>query len=424
MANQPVNQSDHINGLHAFIEKGSDDLPDWINQGRESALNNYKNIFTEQLKTPTWRNTKLNSMIDVFFEKDFSNQQTSLDDSEPDSNLDDAIKIFFHSGLFFTDEEMPSYIKFLQDSHSKERSSLFSEDNYSERQSIPYLLNNIISRDALLIETAENQHVDRLIHVIHMPHQNANIAPRLMIHLSNNSSIKVIEEHLHSSDSIINNLIDIKCEESSSLQYYKISHAQNDSHQINNLNLEQMADTEVNIFNLDLGADSASSLNHLKLNGENSNVSCSTLFMPSVDRSSHHNVVVDHLSNKSSSSVNYRGVINDHAAGSFFGKVKVEKEREQTSAFMQNKNLLLSDNSRISTVPVLEIYNDDTECSHSATSGSLDKEKLFYLKTRGINEFDAKDFLIKSFMDELITQIKSRRLREYINALVLGYREH
>ena len=424
MANQPVNQSDHINGLHAFIEKGSDDLPDWINQGRESALNNYKNIFTEQLKTPTWRNTKLNSMIDVFFEKDFSNQQTSLDGSEPDSNLDDAIKIFFHSGLFFTDEEMPSYIKFLQDSHSKERSSLFSEDNYSERQSIPYLLNNIISRDALLIETAENQHVERLIHVIHMPHQNANIAPRLMIHLSKNSSIKVIEEHLHSSDSIINNLIDIKCEESSSLQYYKISHAQNDSHQINNLNLEQMADTEVNIFNLDLGADSASSLNHLKLNGENSNVSCSTLFMPSVERSSHHNVVVDHLSNKSSSSVNYRGVINDHAAGSFFGKVKVEKEREQTSAFMQNKNLLLSDNSRISTVPVLEIYNDDTECSHSATSGSLDKEKLFYLKTRGINEFDAKDFLIKSFMDELITQIKSRRLREYINALVLGYREH
>ena len=424
MANQPVNQSDHINGLHAFIEKGSDDLPDWINQGRESALNNYKNIFTEQLKTPTWRNTKLNSMIDVFFEKDFSNQQTSLDDSEPDSNLDDAIKIFFHSGLFFTDEEMPSYIKFLQDSHSKERSSLFSEDNYSERQSIPYLLNNIISRDALLIETAENQHVERLIHVIHMPHQNANIAPRLMIHLSKNSSIKVIEEHLQSSDSIINNLIDIKCEESSSLQYYKISHAQNDSHQINNLNLEQMADTEVNIFNLDLGADSASSLNHLKLNGENSNVSCSTLFMPSVERSSHHNVVVDHLSNKSSSSVNYRGVINDHAAGSFFGKVKVEKEREQTSAFMQNKNLLLSDNSRISTVPVLEIYNDDTECSHSATSGSLDKEKLFYLKTRGINEFDAKDFLIKSFMDELITQIKSRRLREYINALILGYREH
>ena len=89
---------------------------------------------------------------------------------------------------------------------------------------------------------------------------------------------------------------------------------------------------------------------------------------------------------------------------------------------MQNKNLLLSNDSIISTVPVLEIYNDDTECSHSATSGSLDKEKLFYLKTRGINEFDAKDFLIKSFIDELIAQIKSKQLREYVNKFILDYR--
>ena len=87
---------------------------------------------------------------------------------------------------------------------------------------------------------------------------------------------------------------------------------------------------------------------------------------------------------------------------------------------MQNKNLLLSDESKISTVPILEIYNDDTECSHSATSGSLDKEKLFYLKTRGINENDAKDFLIKSFIDELASQIKSRRLRDYVNEIIAG----
>ena len=423
MANQPVNQSEHINGLHAFIENDSHEFPDWFNHRRESALSNYKDIFVDQLKTPTWRKTKMNSMIDVFFEKDFSNQRSNLDEYETGTSLDDAIKIYFHSGLFFTQEDKPGYIKFLQNSYSEECPSLFGLDDYSDRQSIPYLLNNIVSRDALMIETAENQHVERLIHIIHMPHQNANIAPRLMVNLSKNSSVKIIEEHLRSNDSIINNCIDIKCEENSSLEYYKVSHAQDDSHQINSLNLEQMANTEVNIFNLDLGADSASSLNHLKLNGENSNISCSTLFMPSMNRSSHHNVVVDHLSNKSSSSVNYRGIINDHAAGSFFGKVKVEKEREKTCAFMQNKNLLLSDDSRISTIPVLEIYNDDTECSHSATSGSLDKEKLFYLKTRGINELDAKDFLIKSFMDELTSKIKSRRLRDYINGLIMGYRE-
>jgi Fe-S cluster assembly protein SufD len=268
-----------------------------------------------------------------------------------------------------------------------------------------------------------NQHVQRLLHIIHVPNQNINVAPRININLAENSSIKIVEEQLQLNDSIINHCIDINCAKDSSLDYYKINHPQNNSHLINNLNLNQDSNTDVKIFNLDLGADSASSLNHLKLNGEDSHVSCSTLFMPSAKRSSHHNVVIDHLSDKSFSSVNFRGVINDHATGSFFGKVRVAKERRKTSAFMQNKNLLLSDDSKISTVPILEIYNDDTECSHSATSGSLDKEKLFYLKTRGINEYDAKEFLIKSFIDELTSQIKSRRIKEYIDELILSNHE-
>ena len=423
MANQSLNQSDHMDKLQSFIENDSRNLPDWVNQGRESAFKNYKDICNKQLKTATWKNTKLNSMLDNFFEKEFTDQETSLNQFELDSTLEDSLRIFFHSGAFFTEEEMPSYIRFLKGNYSEENQAIFRLENSSERQSIPYLLNNIISRDALLIETAENQHVEKLIHIVHLPHKNANIAPRLNIVLAKNSSIKIIDEQLSSGDSIINNYIDIKCEEHSSLDYYKVSHVQNDSHQINNLNLDQEANTNVNVFSLDLGADSASSLNHLKLNGENSNVSCSTLFMPSIDRSSHHNIIIDHLSDKSSSSVNYRGIINDHGVGSFFGKIKVTKERRNTSAFMQNKNLLLSDDSKISTIPILEIYNDDTECSHSATSGSLDKEKLFYLKTRGINEYDAKNFLIKSFMDELVSQIKSRRLREYVNGLILCYRK-
>ena len=78
MANQPVNQSDHMDRLHAFIENDSHDFPDWFNQTRKSALSNYKDIFTQQLKTPSWRNTKMNSMIDVFFEKDLDERSICL----------------------------------------------------------------------------------------------------------------------------------------------------------------------------------------------------------------------------------------------------------------------------------------------------------------------------------------------------------
>ena len=423
MANQSINQSEHMDRLQRFIEKGSHDLPDWMNHARESSFKKYKEVCPMLLKSAAWRNTKINGMLNDFFEKEFSGQQQSLNNIDLISSLDNSLRIYFHAGVFFTDEEIPNYINLLKHKYSEEGRLIFDLEDRSERQSIPYLLNNIVSRDALMIDTAVNQHVERLIHVVYLPNQNANVAPRLNINVSKNSSIKIIEEHLQSKNSIINHCIDINCEATSSLEYYKINHRQNDSHHISNLNLNQEEDTDVNIFNLDLGADSGSSLNHLKLNGENSNVACSTLFIPSDHRSSHHNVVIDHLSDKSSSSVNFRGIINDQATGSFFGKVRVAKERRKTSAFMQNKNLLLSDDSKISTVPILEIYNDDTECSHSATSGSLDKEKLFYLKTRGINDNDAKDFLIKSFIDELASQIKLRRVRDYINKIILRDQE-
>ena len=412
-----------MDGLQKFIEKDSHEFPDWINHSRESSLKKYKEVCPKHLKNATWKNTKLNEMLNDFFEKEFSVQQSTLNNIDLKSNLDNSLTIYFHAGVFFTEEEIPSYIKLLNHKYLEENQSIFGLEDRSERQSIPYLLNNIVSRDALLIDTAVNQHVQRLLHIIHVPNQNINVAPRININLAENSSIKIVEEQLQLNDSIINHCIDINCAKDSSLDYYKINHPQNNSHLINNLNLNQDSNTNVKIFNLDLGADSASSLNHLKLNGEDSHVSCSTLFMPSAKRSSHHNVVIDHLSDKSFSSVNFRGVINDHATGSFFGKVRVAKERRKTSAFMQNKNLLLSDDSKISTVPILEIYNDDTECSHSATSGSLDKEKLFYLKTRGINEYDAKDFLIKSFIDELTSQIKSRRIKDYIDELILSNHE-
>ena len=423
MAYQSLNQENHMNGIQNFIKNDGHDLPDWMTHERESAFKEYKKVYPKLSRTATWRNTKLDSMLDAFLEKDFKNLNSSHKDFDINTAFEDSIRIYFHAGMFFCDEKIPEYIKILNHQYSEKNRSIFSIDNKSKRQAIPLLLNNIVSRDALLIDTAMNQHVQRLLHIIHVPNQNINVAPRININLAENSSIKIVEEQLQLNDSIINHCIDINCAKDSSLDYYKINHPQNNSHLINNLNLNQDSNTDVKIFNLDLGADSASSLNHLKLNGEDSHVSCSTLFMPSDKRSSHHNVVIDHLSDKSFSSVNFRGVINDHATGSFFGKVRVAKERRKTSAFMQNKNLLLSDHSKISTVPILEIYNDDTECSHSATSGSLDKEKLFYLKTRGINEYDAKDFLIKSFIDELTSQIKSRRIKEYIDELILSNHE-
>ena len=86
---------------------------------------------------------------------------------------------------------------------------------------------------------------------------------------------------------------------------------------------------------------------------------------------------------------------------------------------MSNQNLLLSDYAKISTKPILEIYNDDVECSHSATSGNLDDEKIFYIKSRGIDEESAKKFLVQSFAAKIINKITLTNMRETFNNYLL-----
>ena len=182
-----------MDGLQKFIEKDSHEFPDWINHSRESSLKKYKEVCPKHLKNATWKNTKLNEMLNDFFEKEFSVQQSTLDNIDLKSNLDNSLTIYFHAGVFFTEEEIPSYIKLLNHKYLEENQSIFGLEDRSERQSIPYLLNNIVSRDALMIDTAVNQHVERLIHIVYLPNQNGNVAPRLNINVSENSSIKIIE---------------------------------------------------------------------------------------------------------------------------------------------------------------------------------------------------------------------------------------
>ena len=81
---------------------------------------------------------------------------------------------------------------------------------------------------------------------------------------------------------------------------------------------------------------------------------------------------------------------------------------------MQNRNILLSRHAEVDTKPELEIYADDVKCGHGATVGELDDTALFYLRSRGITEDDARSLLIYAFAAELIEQIEHPEMRDYL----------
>ena len=114
----------------------------------------------------------------------------------------------------------------------------------------------------------------------------------------------------------------------------------------------------------------------------------------------------------------YKGIYNDKSTGVFNGKVVVDRIAQKINAFQQNNNLLMGDNSSVNAKPQLEIFADDVKCSHGCTIGQLDKSALFYLKTRGITENDAKGLLTYAFANNVLENVKMQVLKLKIKKII------
>jgi Fe-S cluster assembly protein SufD len=114
----------------------------------------------------------------------------------------------------------------------------------------------------------------------------------------------------------------------------------------------------------------------------------------------------------------YKGVLLDNARAVFSGRIYVHQDAQKTNAFQQNNNILLSNKAVVDSKPQLEIFADDVKCSHGSTVGSLNKEALFYLQSRGIGETAARNLLVRAFAFDVTNKIQIPAVREYVEKLI------
>jgi len=114
----------------------------------------------------------------------------------------------------------------------------------------------------------------------------------------------------------------------------------------------------------------------------------------------------------------YKGILDDHARGAFTGRIHVYEDAQKTDAKQSNANLLLSEEAVADTRPQLEIYADDVKCTHGATVGQLDREALYYLRTRGIGHDEALRMLLHAFAGDIVERIGIEAVRDKVEALL------
>jgi Fe-S cluster assembly protein SufD len=126
----------------------------------------------------------------------------------------------------------------------------------------------------------------------------------------------------------------------------------------------------------------------------------------------------DHVSPHTASDLLYKNALDDRARSIFGGLIRVEPHAHFTDAYQKVRNLLLSDDSEANSMPGLEILADNVRCTHGATSGQIEEDQLFYLRTRGIPTKTAQRLLVTGFLDEVIQRLDHPAIAEHLQSLI------
>src|SRR5436309_6933933 len=126
----------------------------------------------------------------------------------------------------------------------------------------------------------------------------------------------------------------------------------------------------------------------------------------------------DHISPHTASDLLYKNALDDRARTTFGGLIRVEPHAHFTDAYQKVRNLLLSDDAEANSMPGLEILADNVRCTHGATSGQIDADELFYLRTRGIPIPVAQRLVVTGFLNEVIQRLDQPAIAAYLNRLI------
>jgi len=126
----------------------------------------------------------------------------------------------------------------------------------------------------------------------------------------------------------------------------------------------------------------------------------------------------DHVSSHTASDLLYKNALDDRARTIFGGLIRVEPHAHFTDAYQKVRNLLLSDDAEANSMPGLEILADNVRCTHGATSGQIDKDELFYLRTRGIPVPVAQRLIVTGFLDEVVQRLDHPAIAEHLHRLI------
>ncbi|MFE3869050.1 Fe-S cluster assembly protein SufD [Flavobacterium sp. LS2P90] len=313
-----------------------------------------------------------------------------------------------------------------EDGLTKATASEYLNKWASEANNSFMVLNTAFGENGIYIYVPYGLVLDHPVHILNIAHTEDEptvISPQKIIVAGENSKVTVIETFHHLTNSqqtyFTNTVTQLVLKRNAIVDHYRIQDEDENSYFINNTEIEQMRDSTYSSYVVDLGGklvrNNLSSI--LKDSGTMTNFY--GLYVGINKQHIDNQTFIDHAYPNCNSNELYKGILTDKSVGVFNGKIIVRPDAQKTNAFQKNHSLVLSKTAKMNSKPQLEIFADDVKCSHGATIGQLNKEALYYMRSRGLSKKEAISVLKQAFLTEITDLIKIDAVREKVEQMLV-----
>ncbi len=399
-------------------------LPKWQEQHRSAALESFTQQGLPNSKNESYKYTRLDKAL----KNGYSINASSDTKTAPSSFAGDYINIVLLNGELIElppAESTPKGLTINNITAVEDETLSTHYGSCSSVKSDPFIaLNTALTKGGVYIHIQKNSVIEQAIHITHISSNTDNsiINPRNLIIVEEGVQATFIEsfETQESSANTFNNAMsEFVIGKGAVIHHHKIQDEENWGIMVNTTNVSQAEKSVFTTNNITLSGSLVRNNLNIDLNGEHIESNLNGLCLVGGKEVVDNQTLVNHNKPNCNSNELYKGVINGKATVTFNGKIHVKKDAQKTNAFQSNKNILLSDDGTINTKPQLEIYADDVKCSHGTTTGKLDDEHIFYLRSRGLSEESAKKLLLFAFSAETLETINNDLLKEQLEKRIL-----
>lgn len=401
---------------------------------RKEAIDSFKSNGFPSTRNEEWKYTSVKPLISQNFRPSFFRKETGLTKDDLQAHLIPGLEInllvyvngFYEPTLSTVIDSKDNLIVSSLEDAQKEHAAVLAE-HYSQIADLRTdgftALNTAFFLDGTFVHVPKGKVVEHPVHILHIMKTDKDALAantRNLFIVGENAQVRFLESRftLGTASSLSNQVSEVQLANSANVEWYVLQEDGPQGNQINHTQVVQGRQSVFKSYVFTMGGGLIRNTLNINLQDEHCEAYMYGLYLLRNDQHVDNHTLVDHAKPNCYSNELYKGVMMDQSTGVFNGKIMVRKDAQKTNAFQSNRNLLLSENASINTKPQLEIFADDVKCSHGATTGMLDKEALFYLKSRGLGHQAASALLTEAFANEVLDNANLEPLTDYLRGRI------